>query len=561
MNGKSFLLLSFLLIQNWSLQAQTVLALNPLYTEQQALLLPQAESRWAFDENDTVVIQKTGDNFYRLQYGKANNPSPYEAVFFSLGNTTLLDLVPKISDTTGSKDYRKQVQCLHSFLKIKIEKDTLWVAELSYAWLYHHLQTNSNLLAHSWIEGGFLITASSQELRNFVEAHLQDLAFFDQPFPLARVKMTPATTKSSKSVAKHPTMAPLMHSKQNCPPAFPLKAGWLGGDGDVSLPVNDRQSLFLFSDTYVGQKTDTSRKSKSYTMVSNTVGLATCRPDGGYEIHYYWKSMYSDQPKPIFESHTNRYRYWINDAFMHKGSLYVLMPKIGAKTAPTPGDDIFNFSIVGASMAKVTDPMGQTPDKWTPDLLPFTFLDPAQFDLHSLAKDSHYLYLFTDKGLNQTVLLRIPLDFIESPEEHIEYYSTSQSWKAGIDTADMMVTLPERPGNTINYHDDIKKWVMVCGPGFLDNKIRLRTASRLTGPWSESVTVYECPEVIPGTPEYNKTNFCYLGRELIQHYDRTTRTMFITYDTNNADFSAIKSNPGIYTPKIITIPLSRYGIR
>jgi hypothetical protein len=119
-----------------------------------------------------------------------------------------------------------------------------------------------------------------------------------------------------------------------------------------------------------------------------------------------------------------------------------------------------------------------------------------------------------------------------------------------------MVILPERPGNTINYHGDIKKWVMVCGPGFLDNKIRLRTAPTLTGPWSESVIVYECPETIPGTAEYSRTNFCYLGRELIQHYDQTTRTMFISYDTNNSDFSAIKANPKIYRPKVITVSLA-----
>lgn len=559
MNLKIIFILFLLQMQIFALHSQTVFSLNPLFTEQGAFLFPQAEGRWALDENDTVVIKKIGDNFYQLIYGKANNPSQYEAVFISVGNTTFLDLVPKIPDTIGSKDYRKQMQSLHSFLKIKIEKDTLWVAELNYAWFYNQLTKNKNLLAHSWREGGFLITATSNELRNFIEAHVNDSAFFDQPFSLERVYNT--TNKPSRSSFKNPTNDPSVNSKQNCLPAFPLKDGWLGGDGDVSLPVNERQSLFIFSDTYVGQKDDTSRQSKDYTMVSSTVGVATCMAEGEYNIQYYWKDMYTAHPKPIFESLTNRYIYWINDAFMHKGCLYVLMPKIGAKTAPTPGDDIFNFSIVGSSMAKVTDPMSNTPDKWAPELLPFTFIDPSHFDLHSLVKDGNYLYLFTDKGLTQTVLLRIPLDFIDSPKGHVEYYSTTHSWKLGIDTADMMVILQERPGNTISYHNDIKKWVMVSGPGFLDNKIRLRTASDLTGPWSESVIVYECPEAIPGTPEYSKTNFCYLGRELIQHYDKTTRTMYLTYDTNNSDFSEIKSNPKIYTPKIITVSLTKYGIR
>src|SRR5205085_1498811 len=173
----------FLLLMQFSvLHSQTVLSLNPLFTEQDALLVPQAENRWALDEDDTVVIKKTGDNFYLLKYGKANNPSQYEAVFIAVNNITLLDLVPKIPDTIGSKEYRKQIQRLHSFYKIKIEKDTLWVAELNYAWFYHHLTKDKNLLAHSWREGGLLITASTNELWKFIEAHVYDPAFFAQPF-------------------------------------------------------------------------------------------------------------------------------------------------------------------------------------------------------------------------------------------------------------------------------------------------------------------------------------------------------------------------------------------
>ena len=124
---KFIFILSLLLMQLSALLSQTVLSLNPLFTEQKAFLFPQAESKWALDENDTIVIKKTGDNFYLLKYSKANNPSQYEAVFIYVGNTTFLDLVPKIPDTIGSKEYRTQIQPLHSFLKIKIEKDTLWV--------------------------------------------------------------------------------------------------------------------------------------------------------------------------------------------------------------------------------------------------------------------------------------------------------------------------------------------------------------------------------------------------------------------------------------------------
>ena len=98
---------------------------------------------------------------------------------------------------------------------------------------------------------------------------------------------------------------------------------------------------------------------------------------------------------------------------------------------------------------------------------------------------------------------------------------------------------------------------MVCDIKFQGNKIKIRTSSSLTGPWSEAKIVYECPEVTPGTAAYNKLNFCYLSRECIRNYDNKTHTMIITYDVNNFDFSEIKSNPRIYTPKIIAVSLKK----
>jgi len=558
MHKKVTLILFSLLVQLSASNAQQVLSLNPLFTEQDAILVPQVESRWSMGDGDTVVIKKAGDNFYLLQYGKTNIPSEYEARFVSVDNTIFLDLVPKLPDTIGSKDYREQIQSLHSFFKIKIKNDELWVVGLNYGWFYKEFEKNKNFLPHSWVESGLLITAPTDELPGFIKEHINDPAFAGDSFSL--VKNQVANMGSMKNASFNFSKDPPLNFHQKCATAFPLKNGWLGGDGDVSVPLNETQSLFIFSDSYVGYKNDSSRQSKDYTMVSNTVGIAGCTREGKYDIQYYWRNMYSANPKPVFISHTDRYRYWINGAFMHKGCLYVFMPKIGPKIGAAP-DDIFNFSQIGFSLARVINPLSVTPDQWNPELIPFSFLVSYFDDVHTVVKDGNYLYLYTQRGRNQTELLRLDLDFVDSPKEHIEYYSSSHTWKPGIDTMDMAIIIPEKPGNTINYHDDIKKWVMVCGPGFLDNKIRLRTAGSLTGPWSEALTVYECPEITPGNPFYNKNNFCYLGRELFQNYDKETHTIHLTYDINNSDFSEIRSNPKIYTPRIVTVSLTNHSIR
>jgi hypothetical protein len=111
---KIIFILFILLMQLLALHSQTVLSLNPLFTEQQVVLLPQAESGWALDENDTVVIKKTGDNFYLLKYGEANNPLQYEAVFIYVGNTTSLTLFPKYPIPSGAKNTENKYNaCIH----------------------------------------------------------------------------------------------------------------------------------------------------------------------------------------------------------------------------------------------------------------------------------------------------------------------------------------------------------------------------------------------------------------------------------------------------------------
>ena len=36
----------------------------------------------------------------------------------------------------------------------------------------------------------------------------------------------------------------------------PHKDGWLGGDADISVPLNDTQTLYIFGDTYVADKNE-----------------------------------------------------------------------------------------------------------------------------------------------------------------------------------------------------------------------------------------------------------------------------------------------------------------
>jgi hypothetical protein len=342
---------------------------------------------------------------------------------------------------------------------------------------------------------------------------------------------------------------------QKCTPKFPLKDGWLGGDGNVSVSINEDTTYFFFSDTFVGKKNQQTRLEKGLKMVSNSVAIHTCLPNGETNIKYFWNDMYSKNPKPIFKTKKKKYKFWIVDAFKVSNDLYVLLEKIGPKKNAPP-DDIFNFSSVGYNLVKITN-IYDIPTDWNMVWIPMDdFNNPAMgLRCHVILND--YIFFYVNRHDKEQVLVRKNINLIDSLNIPFEYYAKNNTWKEGLNYDDMKIVVDGFRSNTVKYHPDLKQWVMILDIWFMDNKIKMRTSPLLTGPWSEEKTIFEIPQMTPGNKSFAKNNFCYLPRECIQNYDSENHVMLITYDVNNSNLSEVLKNPEIYTPKVITVLLKK----
>ena len=238
---------------------------------------------------------------------------------------------------------------------------------------------------------------------------------------------------------------------------------------------------------------------------------------------------------------------------MIKDNLYVLLEKVGQKQGASP-NELFNFSLLGYTLAKISNPT-DTPDKWEIEYIPLPDFKNPFLSIGPHVKLDNYIYFFINRYDKAQVLVRKQIESIDNTDKPFEYYALNKTWKEGLDTNDMDTIVNGFRSTTVNYHEEIKLWVMICDIKFMDNKIYMRTAPRLTGPWSDEIEIYEIPEVTPGNSSYTESNFCYLPRECIQNYDSKKHVMLLTYDINNPDFSKINANPKIYTPKVITIQL------
>jgi hypothetical protein len=531
---------------------QKVLSLNPLFTEQNTVLVPDLEGYWTFPAlNWTISLKKAGDNFYHLNFDIDKSTPEFEAVFVKLNDAIFLDLKGILPADLGDSDYRESFLPIHTIYKINIQEDSINIASFNYSWFYNKSIEKESTLQYEWVDKGMLLRITTEEFKSFLVKHMNDTDIFEDPVYIkvdARNLRENTTLAPGSIIGSSPRLFP-----QNCFPAFPHKDGWLGGDGDVSVRINDSTTLFLFSDSYVGAKNQKSRTESNMKMVSNTVGIFRCISDDKSEMHYYWNGMYTDHPQPLFRSFTDRYRYWVVDAFTAKNDLYVVLGKVGPKLGAAP-DDIFNFSGLGFSLAKISNPT-ELPYNWNIELLPLSeFLSPS-FEIRCHVKLKEHIYFVVCRNDTSQFLVRKPVGLIDDIHSPFEYYASDHQWKQGIKENDLFEISEGFRCNSVNYHPDLKLWVMICDVRFMDNKIKMRTAPALTGPWSAEKVIYEIPEVTPGTSQYSPSNFCYLAREHIRFYDPENHVMSLSYDINNTSYSEIRNHPKIYTPRIIRVPL------
>lgn len=538
--------------------SQKVLSLHPLFTEQDAVLIPGIEGLWSIPYFDMMVsFQKAGDNFYLMKYGSEANPSTFEAVFVKIKNELYLDLNGVLSDTLGDEDYRNSFVPVHTFYKIRMSKDTLELFDTNYSWFFNYAASKNFQLKYEWVHNAMLLTYETDELKSFIAENSNEPEIFENPISLIS---NHSDNKLKPNIDTHDSEAnPSTIFSQPCIPEFPLEEGWLGGDGDVSVPINSTTTLFIFSDSWVGNENQQSRMDPRMRMVSNSIAVQTCSPNGETEVKYFWNNKYSENPEPIFKTYTKRYKFWVPDAFMINDYLYVLLEKVGPKLGAFP-NELFKFSLLGYTLAKINNPT-DAPDKWNIEYIPFPDFKYPVMSIGSHVKLDNYMYFFINRYDKAQVLVRKQLNFIDHTDKPFEYYALNKTWKEGLDTTDMDTVVNGFRSTTVNYHPEMKQWVMICDIKFMDIKIKMRTAPELTGPWSDEIDIYEIPEVTPGNSSYSESNFCYLPRECIQNYDSKRHVMLITYDINNPNFSEINANPKIYTPKVITIKLKRNGSR
>lgn len=338
----------------------------------------------------------------------------------------------------------------------------------------------------------------------------------------------------------------------DCTPEFSAKAPWQGGDAAYSIPLQDGRVVWIFGDTLYGDQRKINGNDPE--MVHNTLGISTCK-DGKFNIAYSIKRDAKGNFDSFFKPQRNDGTYyWALDGVVNNNELWITLVCVRNK----PNSDAFalGFEICGTDLAHVTGIKGD-PQNWKITYAPL--VDDgvhANPSASALIKDGHlYIYTLYEQGSRPQILTRIPVKGLRTPKKSLQYLGSDDQWHDGIEPAKAKVVMTKGASEmSVRYHPELKKWVAVMvDPQIFSDKVILRTAPSMTGPWTEGEEIYRIPILSKSDPKYDPDTFCYAGKEHPE-FEKDGELLF-TYVCNTMKPKKLEAETYVYIPQVVKMPM------
>jgi hypothetical protein len=334
----------------------------------------------------------------------------------------------------------------------------------------------------------------------------------------------------------------------SCTPSFPFQEGWLGADVASSVPLPDGRVFWIFGDTLFGEKRVV--VGNDPVMTRNSIGISTCK-EGKWSIEYTIRRDKGGKQTDFFIPRKANTWYWPLNGAYNKGELWVTL--LCVRAVPNDANFALGFAGCGADLARVTGLDTADPQKWK---IEYQELVPDGMNSYPTADavfHKGYLHVFSinDFGERSQVVTRIPVKGLKDVRKNLEYLASDGTWKPGFDAKSAKAVMVKGASElTIRYHPELKKWLAVLfEPQWMSDKIILRTADDLTGPWTEGEVIHQVPEMKKENPGYDADTFCYAAKEH-REFEKPGELVF-TYVCNSMKPPKVVDLLNIYFPQVV----------
>ncbi len=102
--------------------------------------------------------------------------------------------------------------------------------------------------------------------------------------------------------------------------------GWTGADGAYTVELADDVTLWLYSDTWIGDVVD--GKHKDATMINNTIALQRGKDPATASVKFFWQTAKDGKPAAFIRPTDETGWFWIYDGIVADGKLYLFLMQI-----------------------------------------------------------------------------------------------------------------------------------------------------------------------------------------------------------------------------------------
>lgn len=338
--------------------------------------------------------------------------------------------------------------------------------------------------------------------------------------------------------------------------AFRRQAGWTGADGTYSVALRDGRTLWLFSDTLIGEVDIQGKRSldkriarspSGQFLMNNSIAIQTSRDPG---VICFFTAVRDGAPTSVFTPEAEEQWFWVNAAVLN-------------------ADDAITVLLNAFELTR--DPryvFGKQAGLWAVDLeLQNNTVSVGNYRrIHSVEATD----ISGDASGNETVWGAAVLE--DGPWTYIygsQFTANSASWKRGLVVA----------RTPIGRLGDSDAWRFFDGNNYVKDNRRARriplavpnefTVQQLlsgsylltladsrghvslsfsetpTGPWSEPQPIWTTPEITPTVCTYHPKAHPGVSDQ---------RGLLISYNVNSFDIEESLVDAEVYRPRFIRVP-------
>ncbi len=368
--------------------------------------------------------------------------------------------------------------------------------------------------------------------------------------PGAPTDPPPSASAQAPSASSAP--APLGRSLQEFEPLFRSDPRWLGADAALTIPVAPDRILWLFGDTFVA--TSPAHRRTESCMPRNTVAIQEGRDLRAARLSFHWGRHPDGRPASFFPDAGDRFFWPGHGVRLPNGPLVVFLFGI----VSTPGVGL-GFDAAGRALAVIDHPDDPV-ERWTIRVVEGPALPFDAVPATAVLLDGDFVIGLAaqQRGTHAGALVRYPAASLARGSFEGESWWTGAE-RGWVPTAEVGPGGPafviDDAGSECSLHWEprLGAFVHVATYGFGATTIGLRTAPRLTGPWSAPRTVYRPPESDGPRP------FVYAAKAHPELLGARPDEVVITYAVNSPDFADLLSEVGRetrYWPRVVAVPLA-----